>query len=154
VTPRLKLILIVAGLMGVFTIAAVYTPEQQFGLVNDKQCELNASLTCTFYMDDQQVIVKFVGKAQVEELNQVNITLPKDAKLDFAWVQGVNMFMGKIPLSKLPSENARSKAEQAYEFFIGSCSEAHMRWQLILTVTSAEHKSKRLFVNFATEKIF
>ena len=157
-SSALKLMLIVTGLIGVITFAVVYTPNQQFGLISDKQCELNASLSCAFHWGDQQggdqqVIVKFAENAQVEELNIVSITLPKNAQLVSAWVQGVNMFMGKTPLHKIQTDTALSKAEQRYEFFIGSCSEEHMKWQLILTINDTEHPSKSLFVNFTTHNV-
>jgi hypothetical protein len=145
--------LIVAGLIGVITFAIVYTPNQQFGLISDKQCELTASLSCAFHWGDQQVIVKFAENAQVEELNIVSVTLPENAQLVSAWVQGVNMFMGKTPLYKIQTDTALPSREQRYEFFIGSCSEEQMKWQLILTINGTEHSSKRLFVNFTTHNV-
>ena len=136
-----------------FSLVSVVTllNEPDSSITDGKQCELDDSLSCRFSQindNSQQVIVKFVEKVQVEEQNEVIVTLPADASLDDVWIQGVNMFMGKVAVL---AQSSNEQNVHNLQFFLGACSEANMRWQFVLAIKKAsDAKPETYFINFKT----
>lgn len=64
------------------------------------------------------------------------------------WVEGINMYMGKIPVI---IEQQDSGWLQGL-FFLGSCSEPHMRWQLIAEFKTASGVKKQVRFLFETRR--
>ncbi len=81
----------------------------------------------------------------VEEQIDVSISGLQNAEITSAWVEGVNMFMGKIPVVLEQQEDGAKGW-----FFLGSCSEPKMQWQLVLQLSLADSSSQRVTYVFAT----
>lgn len=65
--------------------------------------------------------------ARIEEMMQVKISYLGDKIVEKAWVEGINMYMGRIPVVAIKADNI-----WIGEFFLGSCSEPKMQWHLIV----------------------
>jgi hypothetical protein len=150
----IKSILILSAFVLVLSLAVYLTGTETAGSVSSKQCQLTETLICQFNLtdlNDQQVVVNFNEKVQIEEQNTVQLTLPEQFSLKQAWVQGVNMYMGKIAVVEQTELSHLTKNAHELWFFIGSCSEPQMRWQLIIELENrVSLKTERFFVNFST----
>lgn len=83
-------------------------------------CEIKTK-TCTLSQENGEIRIEFLTPIQTEEEILLNITVPKAIIIEKAWVEGVNMYMGKTPLIR---ENSH------YTAFLGSCNAATMTWRL------------------------
>jgi hypothetical protein len=83
-------------------------------------CEIQ-SRTCTLSQGNGEIRIEFLTPIKTEEEILLSITVPKAITIETAWVEGVNMYMGKTPLIQ---ENSH------YTTFLGSCNLATMKWQL------------------------
>lgn len=80
--------------------------------------------------------------AVTEHPVKINLTTSSPVIIESAWIEGVNMFMGRIPIT-LTSDNA---VNWQSTFFVGACSEPKMQWQLI--IKTRDQQSKPLFKRF------
>lgn len=131
---------------------AVYFKDPASPISGGRQCELDDSLLCRFTdlnNNAQEVIVMFANKVQVEEQNDLKLTLPDDVELQDIWIQGVNMYMGKVAVLKQSSIQTNVHNLQ---FFLGSCSEQNMRWQMVIVIKKASvQQPETYFINFKTK---
>lgn len=131
---------------------AMYFKDPASPITGGRQCELDDTLLCRFTdlnNNAKEVIVKFANKVQVEEQNDLRLTLPADMELQDIWIQGVNMYMGKVAVFKLSSTQAYVHNLQ---FFLGSCSEQNMRWQMVIVIKKASvQQPETYFINFKTK---
>lgn len=69
--------------------------------------------------------------ARIEKMMQVKISYLSNKIVEEVWVEGINMYMGRIPVVAV-------KADDIWlgEFFLGSCSEPKMQWQLVVKLRS------------------
>ena len=62
------------------------------------------------------------------------------------------MFMGKVAVFELPTTDSSGDNLRHLQFFLGSCSEAKMRWQLIMVIKKVSmQQSETYFINFKTD---
>lgn len=131
---------------------ALYFKDPASPISGGRQCELDDSLLCRFTdlnNNAQEVIVMFANKVQVEEQNDLKLTLPDDVELQDIWIQGVNMYMGKVAVLKQSSIQTNVHNLQ---FFLGSCSEQNMRWQMVIVIKKASvQQPETYFINFKTK---
>ena len=146
---------ILSAFILVLSLAVYLTGTEQGGSTFSKQCQLNDTLICQFNLTEysnEKVLVNFSTKVLVEEQNTVQLLLPETWNLKQIWIQGVNMYMGKIAVLEQTELSQPTNNTHSLWFFIGSCSEPHMRWQLIIELENRETlKTERFFVNFATD---
>lgn len=146
---------ILSAFILVLSLAIYLTGTEQGGSTFSKQCQLNDKLICQFNLTEhsnEKVLVNFSTKVLVEEQNAVQLLLPENWNLNQVWIQGVNMYMGKIAVLEQTERNQPINNSHSLWFFIGSCSEPHMRWQLIIELENRESlKTERFFVNFSTD---
>lgn len=64
-------------------------------------------------------------------------------------VQGVSMYMGRIPLHWRKVSDTEGRLWQA-EFLLGACTDPQMRWQLQLTLTKADGSIQLLQQEFTS----
>jgi hypothetical protein len=83
---------------------------------------------CVINYSEGETLVDFARAPVTEELLSVKIVLPADQKFIDGYVEGVNMEMGKSPFMT----NAVSDRLVEGEIFLGSCTERHMQWQLVI----------------------
>lgn len=105
-----------------------------------KECDLTVE-KCTFVYENNKIIVKFLSPIVTEEELLLSIDLPKELKLTKAWIEGVNMFMGKTPIMK---------EDIGYITFLGSCNLAQMQWRLILHIENQNGQVKTYSAAFYT----
>ena len=85
---------------------------------------------------------------KVEESIRFAIEMEKGVSFESGWIQGVNMYMGRIPV--LPVSDSENNTVLELETFLGSCSEPNMRWQMILTFVDNQGVQFQRFINFET----
>ncbi|GGO69645.1 hypothetical protein [Bowmanella pacifica] len=73
----------------------------------------------------------------IEEPLAVSLHLPKGSALISAHIEGVNMYMGRIPVI---AEQQNGQIITAVSY-LGSCSEPNMQWRLVLVLQDATGKS-------------
>jgi hypothetical protein len=146
---------ILSAFILVLSLAVYLTGAEQGGSTFSKQCQLNENLRCQFNLTEyrnEKFLVNFSTKVLVEEQNTVQLLHPENWNLKQVWIQGVNMYMGKIAVLEKTELNQPANNTHSLWFFIGSCSEPHMRWQLIIELENRESlKTERFFVNFSTD---
>ena len=98
--------------------------------------------TCEFLIDDGLAIATFSTIPEPEESVTVNLSVPEGIEIESAWIEGVNMYMGKIPVL-LDSDD---EGKWSGWFMLGSCSEPVMKWQLRLNVKGTDSPSYLYFV--------
>lgn len=98
--------------------------------------------TCEFLIDNKLAIATFSITPEVEESVTVSLSAPQSKEIESAWIEGVNMYMGKIPVL-LDSDG---KGKWSGWFMLGSCSEPVMKWQLRLNIKDSDSPSYLYFV--------
>ena len=98
--------------------------------------------TCEFLIDDKLAIATFSAMPEAEESVTVKLLVPEGEEIESAWIEGLNMYMGKIPV--LLDNNG--KGEWSGWFMLGSCSEPVMKWQLRLNIKDKDSPSYLYFV--------
>ena len=72
--------------------------------------------------------VSIAGQLLTEEQLDIAVTLPDNLTITSARIEGINMYMGVIPVVL----KQQGKNEWAGWFMLGSCSEPQMQWQLLI----------------------
>ena len=98
--------------------------------------------TCEFLIDEKLAIASFSTMPEPEESVTVKLIIPEGKNIESAWIEGVNMYMGKIPVL-LDSDG---EGKWSGWFMLGSCSEPVMKWQLRLNVEGMDSPSYLYFV--------
>ncbi len=107
----------------VFTaFAGVY-----FGNVNEKlnksnECLLD-SLACHYEFEGKYFSLIFEQVPQTEEELFIRFDLPENYRVKNAWIEGINMYMGKSPV-------IFDDSPQRGVTFLGSCNLDTMQWAL------------------------
>jgi hypothetical protein len=121
--------------------------------VEGRQCALVDGKCTLSFKQQQYSITIFPQPIVLEEELTVSFIYPLNKQLTSAWVEGVNMFMGKtrILLSASPDDQQMKSASGI--LFLGSCSEANMRWRLVTEFKDdKDAKSERFYFNFSTNR--
>lgn len=107
-------------------------------LTQGEVCEL-VDKVCQFDDANSHLRINFVQRPQIETELIVRFTLDKDYEIEQAWIEGDNMYMGKIPVIFENIDNDNDKSEGIT--FLGSCTQAKMQWRMniILQHKKTEH---------------
>ena len=120
------LILILA--LGVYlSKQQVTTTDTDNGLGNP--CTF-VNLTCEIGHEQNKVSATFESIPEAEESIIVNFSLPFSQQIESVWIEGVNMYMGKVPVL---AERIKEGSWSGW-FMLGSCSEPQMRWKMLIHV--------------------
>ncbi len=113
--------------------------------------ELNTSSTCTLLKNEchfstpkGQFWLKFEQTPVAEEELNIFFGTPEGIKVKNAYIEGVNMYMGKTPVifeDGLPANTAVT--------FLGSCNLEEMQWALYVE-TKVDAKSELFRIDFST----
>jgi len=106
------------------SLAGVYYKNVNSSGASQENCDLSLG-KCTFVYGDDEISVNFLSPIVTEEEVLLSLELPPNVKLTEAWIEGLNMFMGKTPVIE---EAGR------YVTFLGSCNLDTMQWQLNMKV--------------------
>ncbi|WP_414830833.1 hypothetical protein [Alteromonas sp. H39] len=117
---------------------AVYFAQKQLDSPNENEAPLNGlgnqcefvNLRCHFTLDGQRASATFAEKPVTEESVTVLLHLPAEMEIQSVWIEGDNMYMGKIPV--LPDQIRPGEWEGW--FMLGSCSEPVMRWKMLVNI--------------------
>ncbi|NVK56736.1 MAG: hypothetical protein HWE26_14105 [Alteromonadaceae bacterium] len=104
----------------------------------DTRCQIPLSV------GDISIIVEAIPT--VEEQIAVSINLPAGLAISSAYIEGQNMYMGKIPL---PLEQTSAQQWQGW-FILGSCSEPTMLWRLTLKL---KDRPEPVWIFFSTSQL-
>ena len=119
----------------------------------DAQCQIEGTSRCVIQRQEEQFSLKLANSPQIEEEISLLLEYPSSYKLSKAWVQGVNMYMGR---SALVIEDTKANGKQTFTkalFFLGACSEKNMLWQLVtIYIEPASGQEIKLFYNFSTHQ--
>lgn len=142
-----KLLRLIVFLSLVFiAVLGIYIPNVNNSLNNNDQCLLT-NTNCSFNTNTFNFSMTFNQKPIIEEELFINFNISSGYKIKNAWIEGVNMYMGKTPvIFTEPTDKSNVEAVT----FLGSCSQANMNWQLFIEVESPEEKSKTYSVYFST----
>lgn len=98
--------------------------------------------TCELLIDEKLAIASFSTMPEPEESVTVKLIIPEGNNIESAWIEGVNMYMGKIPVLL----DTDGEGKWSGWFMLGSCSEPVMKWQLRLNVEGMDSPSYLYFV--------
>ena len=119
----------------------------------DAQCQISGTSSCIIQRNNEKFSIKLSEKPKIEEEINLRLEYPISFELSKAWVQGVNMYMGR---SALVIENTESEGKKNITkalFFLGSCSEKNMLWQLVTVYRDTDTGQElTLFYNFSTQQ--
>ena len=133
------LVLSVGHFVGVNKTMPVDKQRATSGCVLDnQQCQIVLGDGITITVTVKQPI-------EIEESIDIVFETSPDVTIESAWVEGVNMFMGKVPLLV----EARTPEVQEGWFMLGACSEPNMQWQMTLNIKG---RDKPAFVWFDTHR--
>lgn len=90
---------------------------------------------CEFLLDQQSFEVFFIDSPVVEEENRVRITSDRNFSIKGAWIEGINMYMGKSPVIIEASDNQSVEAI----YFLGSCNLETMQWRMMIELGVKTH---------------
>lgn len=99
---------------------------------------------CELSIDDELAVARFSETPIPEESITLSVRLPEGKSIESAWIEGVNMYMGKIPVLFDESDGG----EWQGWFMLGSCSEPVMTWQLRINIKKQAAPS---YLYFTTE---
>tara|TARA_R110002124_G_scaffold224875_3_gene390160 strand:- start:24 stop:446 length:423 start_codon:yes stop_codon:yes gene_type:complete len=119
-----KQTLILFAVLIFISLLGLYYKNVNSTVQSSENCDLSLG-KCTFVYGNDEISVKFLSPIVTEEEILLTFELPQDVKLTDAWIEGINMFMGKTPVIQ---EGER------YITFLGSCNLDKMQWQLNMKV--------------------
>ncbi len=99
---------------------------------------------CELSIDDELAVARFSETPIPEESITLSVRLPEGKAIESAWIEGVNMYMGKIPVMFDETDGG----EWQGWFMLGSCSEPVMTWQLRINIKKQAAPS---YLYFTTE---
>jgi len=118
--------------------------DQQVG----NSCKLNSGF-CQLTVDGFNYELETEYKQiPLEEEVGMELRFNDGLRPEKIWVEGINMYMGKIPVIIEQQDSGWVKAV----FFLGSCSEPHMRWQLIAEFNTGSGTKKQVRFLFETRR--
>lgn len=117
-----------------------------------KQCNIELTQECVVFDNYQQISVRFLQQARVEEELLLTITVPENTHIQKMWVQGINMYMGKSAVLSDSVYVEDGKKVYNARLFLGACSEPKMRWQLIIQTSEDKQTVRSWFFNFSTDR--
>ena len=117
----------------IFPLIFACTDNKQPKRAQAFQC-LSSQSQCQINTDNGQFVILFnQSQIKVEEPFQIQLQYQGDAKLTQinAFMEGKNMFMGKIPVIFTPSTHQQTFTA---DVMVVACSEPVMQWRLWFTV--------------------
>ena len=130
----LIVLLVLIVTVGYLTSLSTLNSDAHFCRLEDGVCQISSAT-----VDAQVSIVPHT--IPLESALTVSLLLSAEATVESAWVEGINMYMGKIPLALVESEPSHWQGR----LFLKMCSEPEMQWQLIvkLRVANGQRQSRR-----------
>ncbi len=136
-------------------IAGVYTQSRSPQINQSLTCYLEKN-NCVFGEESIDLSIVFRQKPVIEEELFVEILHASEQKISRAWIEGINMYMGKIPVMFddpiMKQQDTVNGNGELGVFFLGSCTESKMQWVLYVETTQKNTElPKRYSVFFDTQ---
>ncbi|MER2493029.1 hypothetical protein [Catenovulum sediminis] len=136
-------------LVFIFALLVLLVVVSQLNTAFDGVCDLSERQQCSAKMTNVNVsIVKLKEIIELESVNYFDVASPSQLNINSAWLEGINMNMGKIPLQY----DILAKEDQfIYRFYVipVMCSERNMRWQVSINIQD-QHNQSPLKFEFST----
>lgn len=116
--------ILIAFLLLCALVFGAYLANSNKALTNAEHCDITEGV-CEVRVFNQSVRTKFEQKPVAEEELFISFSLPNKLAIERAWIEGVNMYMGKTPVM---FEDAHDDTRGVT--FLGSCNQAEMQWRL------------------------
>ncbi|MGB3726952.1 MAG: hypothetical protein WA981_14440 [Glaciecola sp.] len=114
-------------------------------LTTSESCVLTNN-KCTFSIDEQILRIEFSQTPIAEEELYIKFYTDSAWSVQNAFVQGINMYMGKTPVLFEKPDNFEDGV-----IFLGSCNLAEMHWQMTINLSNKKTaNTKVLTVLFTT----
>jgi hypothetical protein len=128
-------------------LAGVNISSINNSLTNTDECRLMNN-SCHFSVESGELIMEFDQSPMIEEEMLLNIIFPSGFTLANAWIEGVNMYMGKTPVI------LESKGDGQVQgiTFLGSCTQPKMEWVMKLNVKNEKTEQTRVYSVLFTTK--
>ncbi len=117
-------------------IFGIYLGYVNTSLNNEAECNLTNS-ACNVSLGEQYLSVRFLQTPVAEEELLLEFDMPPNYHIDKAWIEGINMYMGKTPVM---FEDANSKNRGVT--FLGSCNLQEMQWRLFVELEHIESSER------------
>lgn len=146
-------IIVVILLLTVAYLVNLTIDQKDYESLKANQCYLDSSY-CEFEIQDLTFKVEFDRfPLEIEEMTLINFSHPSEYTYDSGWVEGTNMFMGKMKLFTSAITQLQQNSQIDLELFLGACSEPQMRWKMVLNLTHIESGNpQRVIVFFQTDQ--
>ncbi len=141
-----KALIVVCVLVSVFVaVTFMLAPDanQQQRAVNALCWQTDTNCKISLSVGDISLVVDALPA--VEEQIAVSIHVPAGLAIGSAFIEGQNMYMGKIPL---PVKQTSERQWQGW-FMLGSCSEPTMRWRITLKL---KDRPEPVWIYFTTSQ--
>lgn len=103
---------------------------------------------CSFSTATMNLRIKFQQAPVIEEELLLNVDISTGHTITGAWVEGVNMYMGKTPVI---FTNTDGKTTNNGITFLGSCTQPDMQWKLYIQVQDEAEKTEVYSATFSTQ---
>lgn len=105
------------------------SPVEMNGEPVSSHCEFKDN-SCFFRVMGYSSSAFFSTNPEVEEEVTISFVLPPHINITSVWIEGVNMYMGKIPVL------VEHKGQGVWSgwFMLGSCTEPSMQWRMIVNI--------------------
>ena len=123
-------------------IANILGENNNYNPDNKTSCWL-AGNSCEIELAEGTLTVVMDRLPTIEEQIPLTVTLPEGVQINSAYIEGVNMFMGKIPV---PLKQENNRQWQGW-FMLGACAEPTMQWQMVIKI---KNRPEPVWIFFTT----
>lgn len=81
-----------------------------------------------------------------EEPIDVSIFYPESVAIDSIWLEGVNMYMGKIPVVIDNTITQDAQKVSSGWFMFGACHQPKMEWEIVIKIKGRQEPARMRFV--------
>ncbi len=127
--------IIIFSTLAITVLAGIYIKNVNTPLTLSKDCHLTNG-ECLFGDDDLVLTVEFMQAVVIEEEMTIRFTTAPSQIIDKAWIEGENMYMGKVPV--ILESRGYNDSTKIGVTFLGSCTQPKMLWRLYVQTRSTD----------------
>ncbi len=146
-TVFIRLLILAALVLSIFL--TIQTSQINKPFTSKGGCDITVN-SCTISHKDKTIGLSFEKEPEAEEELFLNFGFPETLQIKNAWIEGVNMYMGKTPIL-FEDANNRNRGVT----FLGSCNLSEMEWVLYVefepTNVQQTSSSEREYVSAINE---
>lgn len=135
-TIFIRLLILAALVLSIFL--AMQTSQINKPFTSDGDCDITVN-SCTIAHNTKTIGLSFEQEPEAEEELFLNFLFPNNLQIKTAWIEGVNMYMGKTPILFEDANNPHRGVT-----FLGSCNLSEMEWVLYVEFEPTNVQQTRL----------